>query len=83
MRIETRRRSDAECIAEALDAPLSRSASGWLIRFEIEASTGLARFFSALQTCQEDSAIPTVTIELDDDRSMMEVLAFGSPPGPT
>jgi hypothetical protein len=72
VRIETGSRSDAECIAEALGVPLSRSASGWLVRVEIGASTDFARFLSALQSCLEDHAIPAITIDLDDDRYVME-----------
>ena len=72
VRIETRRRSDGECIAEALDAPLSRSANGWLICLEVETSANLARFLSALQSCLGEQAIPAVTVALDDDRYVME-----------
>ena len=69
--IETRRRSDAECIAEA-HASLSGSPSGWLIHFEIEASKDLTRFLSALQSCLGEQEIPAVTVALDDYRYVME-----------
>jgi hypothetical protein len=82
VRIETRRRPDAECIAEELDAPLSQSANGWLIRFEIEGWNDLTRFLLAVQSCLEDHRIPAVTIDLDDDRYVMESLGDRAPSEP-
>jgi hypothetical protein len=72
VRIETGSRSDAECIAEALDAPLSQSPRGWMVSLEIETSANLARFLSTLQSCLGEQAIPAVTVALGEDRYVME-----------
>jgi hypothetical protein len=72
MRIETRRRGDAECIARALDMPLSRSPNGWRVTLEVEASSDIGRFLTALQSCLDEQAIPMVTVVVDDDRYVME-----------
>ena len=55
-----------------LDAPISGSAKGWLVAFEIDASSDLGRFVSALQACLNDGAIPMVTVALDDARYLIE-----------
>jgi hypothetical protein len=70
--VETRRRDDAACIARALDAPISRSARGWLVTFEIEASNDLGSFLRALQSCLNEAEIPMVTVAFDDVRYAME-----------
>ena len=72
LQIETRGRADAECIAQALDAPLSGAPSGWRVTLEIEASSDLGRFLTALQSCLDEQAIPMVTVVVDDDRYVME-----------
>ena len=73
LHIETRRRADAECIAQALDAPLSRSRNGWRVTLKIEAPSDTGRFLTALQSCLDEQAIPMVTVMVDDDpRYVME-----------
>ncbi len=72
MQIETRRRADAECIAQALDAPLSRERNGWRVTLEIEAASDIGRFLTALHSCLDEQAIPMVTVVVDDDRYVME-----------
>jgi hypothetical protein len=72
LHVETRRRADAECIARALDMPLSRSPNGWQVTLEVVASRDIGRFLTALQSCLDEEAIPMVTVVLDDDRYVME-----------
>ncbi len=74
MHIETRRRADAECIAQALDAPVSREPNGWRVTLEIEAASDIGRFLTAVQSCLDEQAIPMVTVVVDDDRYVMEAV---------
>jgi hypothetical protein len=72
LHIETRRRADAECIARALDMPLSRSPNGWRVTLEEVVSRDIGRCLTALQSCLDEQAIPMVTVVLDNERYTME-----------
>jgi hypothetical protein len=72
LHIETRRRADAECIARALDMPLSRSANGWRVTLEVVACRDIGRCLTALQSCLDELAIPMVTVILNNERYTME-----------
>ena len=72
LEIETRRRADAECIARALDMPLSRSPNGWRVTLEVGASRDIGRCLTALQSCLDEQAIPLVIVILDNKRYTME-----------
>ena len=72
LHIETRRRADAECIARALDMPLSRSRNRWRVTLEVVASRDIVRWLTALQSCLDEQAIPLVTVMLDNERYAME-----------
>jgi hypothetical protein len=72
LHIETRRRADAECIARALDMPLSRSPNGWRVTLEVGASRDIGRCLTALQSCLDEQAVPLVTVILDNKRYNME-----------
>lgn len=71
LRIEARRRADAVCIAEALDAPLGRAGRSWVVASVVETSSDLERVLTALQSCLDEHAIPIVTVVVDDDRYVM------------
>jgi hypothetical protein len=72
LRIEARRRSDAACIAEAVDASLSRARRGWLVETEMDTSSDLERALTALQSCLDGHAIPVITVVVDDERYVMK-----------
>jgi hypothetical protein len=73
LRIETRKRSDALCISERFPrSELSRSRRGWTITAPFEGTSELPDLLSALQECLDDEGVPSVVVEIDESRYVME-----------
>ena len=72
LHIETRRRADAECIARALDMPLSRSPNGWRVTLEVVDPCDIGSCLTAVQSCLDEQAIPLAFVILDNKRYTME-----------